>query len=109
MNRENEGKEKIHKLLHVFIEGIAAGVYETVEDVERDAKEYLVMEKVIDKLSNWNVSDTVEDLAKLFDGVVSSEQTRKTRVEKKREWENITEMPKVEDVETLIEESIGEV
>lgn len=103
MNKENEGKEKIHALLHVFIEGIAAGVYETVEDVERDAKEYLAMEKVIDKLSNWNVSDTIEDLAKLFDGVVSSKQTRKARVEEKREWENVTEMPKVEDIEIFLE------
>lgn len=99
----NEGKEKIAKLMHVFIEGIAAGIYESVYDIERDAKEYLAMEKVVDKLSNWKETDTVEDLAKLFDGVVSSAHVREHASKEKEEWNKIKEMPNVaDDIETFL-------
>lgn len=105
---KNEGKDKIHRLMHVFIEGIAAGVYESIYDIERDAQEYLAMEKVVDKLSNWKNTDTVNDLAKLFDGVVSSKQVRETNKKQKKKWDKIKEMPSVDEIETYLVDSWDE-
>ena len=66
-SREAEGLKHIHNLMHVLIEGIAAGVYISIDDAQRDAQEYLTMEKAIKKLSNWNESSSIEELANIFD------------------------------------------
>ena len=62
----DEGLEHIHNIMHVFIEGLAAGIYDSVDDVQQDAKEYLAMENAVKKLAKWNKTSQVSDLAEIF-------------------------------------------
>lgn len=91
-NREAEGLKHIHNLMHVLIEGIAAGVYTSIDDAQRDAQEYLTMEKAIKKLSNWNESSSIEELANIFDGISNSKKVKEER-EREEVWAEITSMP----------------
>ena len=86
-SHEAEGLKHIHNLMHVLIEGIAAGVYASIDDAQRDAQEYLTMEKAIKKLSNWNESSSIEELANIFDGISNSKKV------KEEVWAEITSMP----------------
>ena len=86
-SHEAEGLKHIHNLMHVLIEGIAAGVYTSIDDAQRDAQEYLTMEKAIKKLSNWNESSSIEELANIFDGISNSKR------EREEVWAEITSMP----------------
>ena len=100
----NNGMEHIHNIMHVFIEGLAAGVYETVDDIQTDAREYLAMERAVEKLSKWDKDDTIEDLADIFDGISNSRKQKEAKEQEKKEWDSVLEMPKVqEEIETLIE------
>lgn len=91
----NDGMKHIHKIMHVFIEGLAAGVYDSVDDIQADAKEYLEMERVVQKLSNWKDTDNVEDLTQIFEGLSKSIESRKKKVEEEKEWADVMEMPKI--------------
>ena len=82
----------IDRIMHVFIEGLAAGVYDSVEDIQADAKEYLEMERVVQKLSNWKDTDNVDDLAQIFAGISKSIETRKQKVKEEKEWADVMEM-----------------
>lgn len=90
---EAEGLKHIHNLMHVLIEGIAAGVYTSIDDAQRDAQEYLTMEKAIKKLSNWNESSSIEELANIFDGISNSKKVKEEEREREEEWAEITSMP----------------
>ena len=85
----------IHTIMHVFIEGLAAGVYDAVEDIQADAQEYLEMERVVQKLSNWKDTDNVNDLAQIFAGLSKSIETRKQKVKEEKEWADVMEMPNI--------------
>ena len=89
----NEGLKHIHNLMHVLIEGIAAGVYSNISDAQVDAQEYLSMEKAIKKLGNWKKGDSIDDLAKIFDGISNSIKTREEEREREEEWASINTMP----------------
>lgn len=89
----DEGLEHIHRIMHVFIEGLAAGVYDSVDDIQADAKEYLAMEKAVEKLSNWNKDSSVEDLSNIFDGLSRSMDRQRAKVEEEKVWSEISEMP----------------
>ena len=91
----NDGMKHIHRIMHVFIEGLAAGVYDSVEDIQADAKEYLEMERVVQKLSNWKDTDNVDDLAQIFAGLSKSIETRKQKVKEEKEWADVMEMPNI--------------
>ena len=91
----NEGLQHIHNLMHVFIEGLAAGVYESIDDVQQDAQEYLAMENAVEKLSNWTKDSSVEDLANIFEGLSNSMNTKKVRIEEEKEWKELMAMPKI--------------
>ena len=79
--------------MHVLIEGIAAGVYTSIDDAQRDAQEYLTMEKAIKKLSNWNESSSIEELANIFDGISNSKKVKEEEREREEVWAEITSMP----------------
>lgn len=100
----NEGFKHIHNLMHVFIEGIAAGLYDSLDDIQCDACEYLAMERAVEKLSNWNENSNVNDLAIIFDGVSNSIMSRKEREELQRMEQacQLDDMPKLEEVGDLI-------
>ena len=91
-SRETEGLKHIHNLMHVLIEGIAAGVYTSIDDAQRDAQEYLTMEKAIKKLSNWNESSSIEELANIFDGISNSKKVKEEEREREEVWAEITSM-----------------
>jgi len=95
-----KGLEHIHRLMHVFIEGIAAGVYDSVEDAQQDAKEYLAMEKAVEKLSKWNKTSEVNELAEIFDGISHSINCKKEKAENEKAF-SLDDMPKLgeEDAE----------
>ena len=92
-SHEAEGLKHIHNLMHVLIEGIAAGVYTSIDDAQRDAQEYLTMEKAIKKLSNWNESSSIEELANIFDGISNSKKVKEEERKREEEWAEITSMP----------------
>ena len=92
-NRETEGLKHIHNLMHVLIEGIAAGVYTSIDDAQRDAQEYLTMEKAIKKLSNWNESSSIEELANIFDGISNSKKVKEEERGREEVWAEIASMP----------------
>ena len=92
-SHETEGLKHIHNLMHVLIEGIAAGVYTSIDDAQRDAQEYLTMEKAIKKLSNWNESSSIEELANIFDGISNSKKVKEEERERGKVWAEITSMP----------------
>ena len=91
----NDGMKHIHRIMHVFIEGLAAGVYDAVEDIQADAQEYLEMERVVQKLSNWKDTDNVNDLAQIFAGLSKSIETRRNKVKEEKEWADVMEMPNI--------------
>lgn len=101
----NDGMEHIRNVMHVFIEGLAAGVYESIDDIQTDAREYLAMERAVEKLSKWDKDNTVEELADIFDGISNSKKQREFKEQEQREWDRVQEMPSVqeEEIETLIE------
>ena len=103
--REEEGLKHIHEIMHVFIEGLASGVYTSVEDVQADACQYLAMEEAVKRLANWNENSSVNDLANIFDGIANSIAVRKQQEEEEKEWQEITEMPKMEEVAEALEVS----
>lgn len=76
--------------MHILIEGIAAGVYTSLDDIQADAYEYLQMEKAVEKLENWTMTDKVEDLAKIFDGISNSMLRKKEQDKEEKEWSAIT-------------------
>jgi len=96
MGNEN-GLQHIHNVMHVFIEGLAAGIYDSVEDIQQDAKEYLAMEKAVEKLSKWDKTSEVDDLVNIFDGLSNSIAKRKEHEEEEKVWENINTMPDLGD------------
>lgn len=89
----NDGLKHIHNVMHAFIEGIAAGVYQSLDDIQADANEYLMMEKAVQKLSNWNESCSVEDLATIFDGLSNSMKRKNEEKQLKEEWEETMQTP----------------
>lgn len=90
---KNEGLQHIHKLMHVLIEGIAAGVYTSKADIEADANQYLQMEKAVEKMSTWNEDSSVEELAGIFEGISHSMEEQKQKEEEKKSWRDIADMP----------------
>ena len=96
MSRE-DGLSHIHNIMHVFIEGLAAGIYTDLEDIQADATQYLAMEQVVEKLSKWNKDSTVEELADIFDGIHHSMEIQKARQKELQEWEEIQQFPKLGD------------
>lgn len=98
-SREAEGLKHIHNLMHVLIEGIAAGVYTSIDDAQRDAQEYLTMEKAIKKLSNWNESSSIEELANIFDGISNSKKVKEEEREREEVWAEITSMPTLPELD----------
>jgi len=92
MSRE-EGLQHIHNLMHVFIEGVAAGIYTDIEDAQEDARQYLAMEQAVEKLSKWNENSSVQDLANIFDGIQRSMEVQKAREKEDEEWRDIQTMP----------------
>lgn len=89
----NEGLQHIHNIMHVFIEGIAAGIYTNVEDAQEDARQYLAMEQAVEKLSKWNENSSVQDLANIFNGIQHSMEVQRAREEEEKEWKEIQTMP----------------
>ena len=92
----NEGLQHIHNVMHVFIEGIAAGMYESLEDIQCDACEYLAMERAVEKLSNWNADSKIEDLEHIFEGISNSMDVKRARQQEQAEWASLLDdMPKL--------------
>lgn len=91
----SDGKEHIQRLMHVFIEGLAAGVYDNVDDIQQDAKEYLAMERAVEKLSKWDKTSEVNDLVQIFDGLSNSLNKKREKLEEEQAWKEINEMPKL--------------
>lgn len=91
----SDGTEHIQRLMHVFIEGLAAGVYDNVDDIQQDAKEYLAMEKAVEKLSKWGMTSNVDDLVNVFDGLSNSLNKKREKLSEEQAWEKIKEMPKL--------------
>jgi hypothetical protein len=92
----NEGLQHIHNVMHVFIEGIAAGMYESLEDIQCDACEYLAMERAVKKLSNWNADSKIEDLENIFEGISNSMEAKRARQQEQAEWASLLDdMPKL--------------
>ena len=82
--------------MHVFIEGIAAGMYESLEDIQCDACEYLAMERAVKKLSNWNADSKIEDLENIFEGISNSMEAKRARQQEQAEWASLLDdMPKL--------------
>ena len=91
----NEGLGHIHNVMLVFIEGIAAGMYTSLEDIQCDACEYLAMERAVEKLSKWNTNSSVQELAEIFDGISNSIMTRQEQKEMEQACQ-LDDMPKLE-------------
>lgn len=94
-----EGLKHIHNLMHVLIEGIAAGVYSSIEDAQLDAQEYLSMEKAVKKLSEWKEGSSIDELAQIFDGISNSIKVRKEEREREKEWAEIISMPTLPQID----------
>lgn len=103
-----DGAKHIQKLMHVFIEGIAAGIYDNLDDIQADACEYLNMERAVDKLSNWNKDSKIEDLAEVFDGVSRSMESRRHKAEEQKEWDDMMKMPCLSEDEYVFDEEEAE-
>lgn len=97
----NEGLQHIHNVMHVFIEGIAAGMYESLEDIQCDACEYLAMERAVEKLSNWNADSKIEDLENIFEGISNSMEAKRARQQEQNEWATL-----LNDMPTIGEENV---
>lgn len=94
-----DGRVHVNNIMHAFIEGLAAGVYQSLDDVQRDALEYLNLEKAVVKLSNWKNSkdslDSLDSLAYIFDGLSKSKKRKEEENKCRQEWEDINTMPKL--------------
>ena len=90
-----DGLQHIHNLMHSFIGSIASGVYTSLDDVQQDAQEYLAMEKVVQKLSNWDENSSVEELSQIFSGLSNSINQRKVQMIEEKNWQQLMEMPKL--------------
>lgn len=78
----SEGSQHIQNLLYTLVEGIALGMYTSLEDAQQDAKEYLAMDKAVKKLEKWDPKkDKVEDLSKIFEGISRSMKIKEEQEE----------------------------
>ena len=100
--RETEGLEKIHNLMHVFIEGLASGIYTDINDVQADACQYLSMEEAVKKLANWTEHSKIADLAEIFDGISNSMKVREEQEREEMELAEIRKMPTMDEGENNV-------